>query len=141
MKKVLLAVIISALTLTLVGCDIDDRSDNVYCEEEYDATWDVRLNQCIMNGYTQAEVDALIATALAEGASDDLYVLGLVDDDYYNKDYIDLLYFTKTETQEQIKITKDNILQSVTFERDLDLAPLFKRIQDLESEVRILKSK
>ena len=61
MKKLLLVLVLT-LVLFMSGCGENElrKTDEYYCENDYDGTWNELLKQCDYNYYTQEEVDLLI---------------------------------------------------------------------------------
>ena len=57
--KELLLVLVLTLVLFMSGCGENElrKTDEYYCENDYDGTWNELLKQCDYNYYTQEEVD------------------------------------------------------------------------------------
>ena len=60
MKKLLLVLVLT-LVLFMSGCGENElrKTDEYYCENDYDGTWNGLLKQCDYNYYTQEEVDEM----------------------------------------------------------------------------------
>jgi len=135
MKKILTIIIALTLVLVISGCDDIElkKTEEYYCENDYNGEWNNTFQQCIFETYsqeevrnlidsliesseyktyvdmnfemnklyTQEEVDELLRQDRVKGAESDLYVLAMVDDDFYTKAEM-IVYIN--ELEERIEI-------------------------------------
>ena len=62
MKKVLTIIIALTLVLVISGCDDIElkKTEEYYCENDYNGEWNNTFQQCIFETYSQEEVDELL---------------------------------------------------------------------------------
>jgi len=62
MKKVLTIIIALTLVLIISGCDDIElkKTEEYYCENDYNGEWNNTFQQCIFETYSQEEVDELL---------------------------------------------------------------------------------
>jgi len=62
MKKILTIIIALTLVLVISGCDDIEmkKTEEYYCENDYNGEWNNTFQQCIFETYSQEEVDELL---------------------------------------------------------------------------------
>ena len=62
MKKILTIIIALTLVLVMSGCDDIElkKTEEYYCENDYNGEWNNTFQQCIFETYSQEEVDELL---------------------------------------------------------------------------------